>query len=146
MAPWADALYAMDRAWWRVHIDEVRRVFGGVLWSPLVGIAGVKRVNFGGPIPRNSGAGAIGLAARLGARRIVLLGYDVQLPEGRAHWHGDHPKGLGNAGSIGQWPEQFRLLARTLAGLEVVNASRSTALECFPRESLEDALEARTLQ
>lgn len=146
MAPWADALYAMDRAWWRVHLDEVRHAFRGVLWSPLAGIAGVKKVNFGGSVPPNSGAGAIGLAARLGARRIVLLGYDAQFTDGRAHWHGDHPAGLGNAGSVGQWPKQFRDLARTLIGVEVVNASRRTALECFPRVSLEDALQEEVVQ
>src|SRR5690606_10503176 len=106
MAPWADALYAMDRAWWREHIDEVRSTFHGALWAPLGGMPGVKRIRFDRQTPRNSGAGAVAMAAQFGAARIVLLGYDAQHTGGRKHWHGDHPKKLGNAGSVGKWPEQ----------------------------------------
>src|SRR5690606_36428084 len=28
-APWADVLYAMDRAWWLRYLDEVRKAFTG---------------------------------------------------------------------------------------------------------------------
>jgi len=146
MAPWADALYAMDRAWWREHIAEVRETFRGALWAPCAGLAGVKRIRFHRQTPRNSGAGAIALAAQMGAERIVLLGYDAQKTDGRAHWHGDHPKGLGNAGSVAKWPEQFRALVGSLRGAQVINASRATALTCFPRASLEDALGVGRLQ
>jgi len=146
LAPWADALYAMDRAWWREHMNEVRSVFRGALWAPFSGLAGVKRIRFDRQTPRNSGAGAIALAAQMGAERIVLLGYDAQKTDGRAHWHGDHPKGLGNAGSVAKWPEQFRSLIGSLRGAQVINASRATALTCFPRANLEEALSGRTLQ
>lgn len=140
MAPWADALYAMDRAWWREHMAEVREAFRGELWAPML-MDRVKRVRFDAPVPRNSGAGAVALAAKMGAERIVLLGYDAQKTGGRAHWHGDHPKGLGNAGTVAKWPEQFRALIGSLRGAVVINASRATALTCFPRQSLELALE-----
>lgn len=88
----------------------------------------------------NSGAGAIALAAKAGATRVVLLGYDCQVTDGKVHHHGDHPAGLGNAGSMPKWPDQFKRLAATLAGVEVVNCSRQTALRVFPRMALEDAL------
>lgn len=145
MAPWADALYAMDRAWWSEYLAEVRETFRGALWAPLGGLAGVKRIRFDRQTPRNSGAGAVALAAQEGAERIVLLGYDAQHSGGRTHWHGDHPKGLGNAGSVAKWPEQFRTLIGLLRGATVVNASRTTALACFPRASLEAALNDRSL-
>lgn len=139
LAPWADVLYAMDAAWWNAHIDEVRRTFRGRLINPWREMRGVERVRF--EHRRNSGAGAISLAAHWGARRIVLLGYDCQRTGGQAHWHGDHPKGLGNAGTIDRWPAIFARLAKSLAGrVTVINATRETALTCFERRSLSEAL------
>lgn len=94
---------------------------------------------------KNSGYQALGLAAVLGARRVVLLGYDfMTAQDGRRHWHGDHPKGLGNAppSRYPSWARSMNQLAVDLkrAGVEVINASRRTALKCFPRVDLGDAL------
>lgn len=137
-APWADVLYAMDRAWWRRYLDDVRRVFAGLLVSAHQQPGEVRQVTFGAH--ENSGAGAIALAAHAGARRVVLLGYDCQRTGGQAHWHGDHPEGLGNAGSIADWPAQFARVAARLTGVEVINCSRETGLRCWPRAALEDIL------
>lgn len=80
------------------------------------------------------------MAAKAGASRVILLGYDCQFTGGMAHHHGDHPPGLGNAGSLPKWPEQFKRLAASLDGVEVINCTRETALRFFPRMALEDAL------
>ena len=88
----------------------------------------------------NSGGGAIAMAVKAGASRVILLGYDCQKSGGKVHWHGDHPQGLGNAGSMPKWPEQFKRLAASIEGVEVINCSRDTALRAFPRMALEDAL------
>lgn len=89
----------------------------------------------------NSGAGAISLAAQGNAKRIVLLGFDCQKTGGKAHWHGDHPSNLGNAGSIPKWHVRFAEQARDLGYIEIINCSRETALTCFQRAKLEDTLE-----
>lgn len=70
------------------------------------------------------------------------MGYDCQKTGGQAHHHGDHPKTLGNAGSLNKWPPMFRHLANdmTKAGVTVINASRTTALAVFERQPLEQAL------
>lgn len=128
----------MDRDWWRAYRSEAAEAFSGALVSPLGNIQGVRTVRFGTYL--NSGAGAIALAVHLGARRVVLLGYDCQKTGGKAHWHGDHPAGLGNAGSVGKWPGQFARLAADLKGFDIVNATRQTALNCFARKPLEEAL------
>lgn len=144
-APWADVLYAMDIKWWEVHLEEARRAFAGRMVNPWRHMRGVERVKFNHC--RNSGAGAIALAAHWGARRIVMLGYDCQRTGGRSHWHGDHPAGLGNAGSLGRWPSIFQQLARSLAGrVAVINATRETALTCFERQPLSLALEGTYAQ
>lgn len=88
----------------------------------------------------NSGAGAIALAAKAAASRVILLGYDCQKTGGMVHHHGDHPEGLGNAGSMPKWPAQFANLAAAMKGVEVINCSRETALTAFPRGELESVL------
>lgn len=90
---------------------------------------------------RNSGAAAIVYAiTHLKAREVLLLGYDCSFWHGKKHWHADHPKGLGNAGTIGNWPEGFKKLAHTYPNKAIINCSRRTALTMFPRDRLENRL------
>lgn len=156
LAPWADVLYACDLAWWDQHYAEVRDGFKGELWTQTKEAAvrhGINRVEgrTGRGLCRepgvihqggNSGYQAIGLAVLQGARRVVLLGYDMQRTGGRSHWHGDHPGGLRNSSPFTSWLQKFGELAADLAadGVEVINATRETALKCFRRARLEDVL------
>jgi hypothetical protein len=142
MAPWADALYAMDTPWWNVHHQEVSRVFKG-LRVRGAGSAQSKlaaRAMFGSGC-LNSGAGALLMARHYGARLIIMLGYDCKVgADGQRHWHGGHPGGLGNAGMLSKWPEQFAKVVPQLQPSRVINATSDTALECFECMSLEKAL------
>lgn len=126
----------MDAVWWKTYGDEAKSVFKGELWAPMR-VSGVRRAVFNNG--KNSGVGAISLAEHWGASKVILLGYDCQLTDGKAHWHDDHPNGMGNAGSVAKWPRQFSELAKRLRA-DVVNASRQTALDCFPRLELSEAL------
>jgi hypothetical protein len=87
----------------------------------------------------NSGIGSIQLAIKGGAKRILLLGYDCQVTQGKTHWHGDHPKGLANARFLSTWPDKFRQFSKSVK-VEIINCSRETALDCFPRMTLAKAL------
>lgn len=135
----------MDEDWWRVYAQEVHSDFLGYKAS-VCGNSGryhVHRVMQGrAPMQTygNSGAGAVAMAALYGARRAILLGYDCAKTGGKTHWHGDHPRGLGNAGSMGNWQHQFKRLAEGMKGIEIINCSRETALGMFPRAALEDVL------
>lgn len=95
-------------------------------------------INGGG----NSGYQAISLAAMFGASRIVLLGYDMQMTDGKHHWHGKHEGGLPNGTNFVTWMSRMRKLAEDLAaaGIETINCTRKTALRHFPRAKLEDTL------
>ncbi|MHA1161659.1 hypothetical protein [Enterobacter ludwigii] len=89
----------------------------------------------------NSGQRSILFASSLGAKNIILLGFDCSISEG-SHWHGNHV-GLDNptAESVTRWRGEFASTARALAGkVNVINSSRQTALKCFRRLSLEEAL------
>ena len=140
-APWADALFAMDAKWWNVYHAEVAETFKGQPYTtstlPIDQRHRTKKLR-GVKEYRNSGAGAVSLAAHLGATRVAMLGYDCK-HNGMTHWHGSHPKGLGDAVSVARWPVKFGELARDMK-VPVVNCSRETALTCFPRGTLEDFL------
>lgn len=132
----------MDRQFWDVYGRQIRESgFRGDLVT-CQSLAGLRRIPTDGI--QNSGAGALMLAVRRGADRVVLVGYDCQYAGPRRHWHADHRRPLGNAGSMPKWADQFRAMRPHLLGVEVVNATRQTALDCFPRVSLEEALGCRT--
>lgn len=91
---------------------------------------------------RNSGYMAMHIAYSAGAGRIVLLGYDMQPdPGGRMHWFGDHPQ-ITPASVCATWRAHFPDLARQLEkkGVEVINCSPMTALECFRKAPIESVL------
>lgn len=138
----------MDEAWWKTHIAEVRRLFTGECLgyggdSAKHGVRPMKRVKGDWQPFGNSGAGAIHVAAFSGAARVLMLGYDCQHTGGKKHWHGDHPPGAaGNAAphTVAKWPAHFRKLRGAFPGVEIINCSRETALDVFPRANLEDVL------
>lgn len=156
LAPWADAHYSSDGDWWALHWDAIAEQCKGQLWTgdPKFSRPGINQcpydkrgrglsarvgtINWGG----NSGYCAIGLAHQFGAARIVLLGYDQQDLSGHGHWHGQHPESIRKAFNFRMWHERFAELAADARrlGIDIVNCSRETALECFDRKALEDVL------
>ncbi len=90
----------------------------------------------------NSGYQAIELATKLGAKRVVLLGYDMRADGGRSHWH-DEPRqrDFADVAARSMLPHFASLVEPLKAlGVEVVNATPGSAITCFPKASLEDAL------
>lgn len=90
---------------------------------------------------RNSGYQALQMAVWLGAKRIFLLGYDMKEQDGRAHWHAEHP--IPTPGNIyGSMLECFNGIAPELKnrGIEVINCSPDSALKCFPKMPIAEAL------
>lgn len=166
LAPWADWLYACDGCWWAgcptgsdvPHHELSRRTFAGERWTrdreaadefglrwirsePLPGLSRDLAVIHEGS---NSGYQAINLAFHLGARRIVLLGYDMGAT-GNTHWFGEHPDEIASssgARDFGEFLTAFPALAADLKaeGVDVVNCTTTTALAAFRRARLEDTL------
>jgi len=93
---------------------------------------------------KNGGFQALNLAYLLGYGRIILLGYDMQGTSGSLHWHEDHAfQGAKNPkeGTFKEWRRIFNKMAsEILSVVEVLNATRQTALECFPKIKLEEVL------
>lgn len=153
LAPWADVLYAADGKWWRWHHGAPD--FHGLKFSvskTAQNWTGVTVLNQGSEsglstdpttlaLGHNSGYQAINLAVLFGSTRILLLGYDMARgPKGQHHWHKEHPHQ-----TYDNYQFYARLFAKMVAplrmlGVEVINCSRQTALTCFPRQSLAEAL------
>jgi len=147
-------LYACDRKWW--DTNEGAPDFQGLKVSlEDTAYDDVRRVNNTGTrgfdstpgcvrTGKNSGYQAVHLAAGCGAKKIVLLGFDMQPTSGEKHWHGSHPSGLSDPvdSTFARWRGYFDGLATALRerGVEVLNATPTTALTCFPHVSLEDTL------
>lgn len=168
LAPRAAALYAADRKWWEQrdkptglrYLDLIRRSgFGGGLWTCDEGAArelelwlvrieraeglGTKEgiIRTGGQVG-NSGAQAINLAYLWGARRLLLVGFDMCKRGGLVHWFGDHPKELQNAPSLDSFVKGMGRMAADLhaAGVEVVNCCSWSALPYWPKRELATVL------
>jgi hypothetical protein len=130
LAPWAEVLVSSDRGWWRLHKPEFEgRKLSGV---PVDGIEQAP----GHVSGSNSGLIAIKVAVSMGAKRILLLGFDM----GGSHFFGPHPAPLRNTTA-----ERFEVFKRQFReyqpkGVEIINCTPGSALECYPKMDLEQAL------
>ena len=131
----------MDQSWWKMYADDVQRIFKGERFSNNVQDVRY-RVKQMPDIDgfANSGAALIAMLIKNKVNRVILLGYDCQKTDGKAHWHGDHPKGLGNAKGMDKWHDRFAKLIKLEGETKIINASRATALDMFERMDLENAL------
>lgn len=97
----------------------------------------------------NSGAAAISVAAWAGAKRIILLGFDMKLsPTKTQHWH--------NLYGRGEIKEDKKLMALPFArhlrgfdqiakdarkmGIEILNCSPESTITQFPKYSLKELM------
>jgi hypothetical protein len=163
LVPWADALYACDMGFWLQYRDAYRtfaglklsqseeacRTFPGILRLVLATTA--KGAHVHAPVRepvgtiasgRNSGFQALNWVAQLDPRRIVLVGFDMR---GR-HWHPDHGGTLRNPrrDMMAKWARAFDDAAPVYRewGIEILNASRSSAIRAFPAVNLDELLDA----
>lgn len=171
LAPWADILYFCDDKWWEWHHKhllgwkgQIVRLQGGKHDFNDPRIKVMKNDNNDGRSHgglaeqrdslrpgKNSGYQAIHLAVHLGAKRIVLLGYDMHSPMvggfPKTHWFGDHPGCTAPDVFEQLMLPYFQSLVKPLAArdVEVINATPGSKLRCFPMKPLEEALPAREM-
>lgn len=89
----------------------------------------------------SSGHGAACLAAAMGAKRVVLIGFEGQAVNGRTHGHDDYYQHDTSAFRDRYLPAWAGLApAFERAGVEVINATPGCAITAFPFASFDDAL------
>ena len=148
LVPHADILYACDLAWWDCHKGVPE--FAGERWSthddgtnskakcrwPLHLVRGEHKPGFSTDpealhYGSNSGFQAVNLAILKGATKVVLVGFDMRLVEGKSHFFGDHPAELRNRTDYSPFVQPFRVAARDCP-VPIFNATPGSALDCFP--------------
>lgn len=158
LAPWADVRFAHHAADWcrpedaailegfrglRFAIEERAARYGADVLS-MSGPDGLELENRAAVRHgKCSGYQTINVAVHLGARRIVLVGYDCKRSAaGALHWY--ECRGTAGASDFAIWSRHYATLPPVLKaiGVDVLNASRDTAITAFPRISLENALDA----
>ncbi len=187
IAPWADVHYFHDAKWWDDQVMYNRRSIDGTadfadmvrkgFWvngakdesfrdHSRIHTLKVRQSNCRGLEKNpsalahgaNSGYQAINLAYHFGAKRIMLLGYDMHV-NGRSHWHDEarpqwrnerYPEihflphfdgsveGLVDGKVVTVKPSLVDALKAE--GVDVVNCTPGSALKCWPYLPLDEAL------
>lgn len=97
---------------------------------------------------KSSGGAAIDVAVHMGARKIVLLGYDMRAVNGQMNWYGEAFKDRDNAGltfmkakkeMLASFLLPYPKIARDAQsrGIEIINATKDSAITSFPYVPLE---------
>lgn len=136
LAPWADALVSTDAAWWKAHPDAL--AFSGPKWAAAPEfrkIEGVERFP-GAESGSNSGLLACRVAVNMGAKKILLLGFDMK----GAHFFGPHQAPLKNT-----TPARFDVFKKQFErykprGVEIINCTPGSALRAYPMGDLHACL------
>ena len=128
MSKWSSMPLAKDQYGWNL----IRSANG-------VGLGPPGMIHSGG----NSGYGAIGLAVVFGAKKIVLLGMDMQRGEnGERHVHEDHPRQMVQAQPFDQWLFRFEALAKESINIQMISTSEIKVSVVIEEKYLELAVRA----
>lgn len=144
-------IYAADYRWWAKYHERVKSESSAELYTasakasdefglnrvfllPGVGYSNRKGYAHTGSL---SGFQAIQIAGWEKPSKIILLGYDMQHTGGKTHFHGDHEDlTWPNCPNLDRQIGGFSKLAEQ-SPIEIINCTRETALECFPRMELD---------
>jgi hypothetical protein len=169
LVPWADVVYGCDSAWWRHKKGLVEFKGLKVSWAPraVEKYPDIRKVDIETsqdriyPVEKrsyrmvfdkpgtlgnggNSGYQALNLAVQFGAKKILLIGFDMHDRSG-VHWYGrNHWEKAGNPDKdcFVRWLKAFEVAARDLEdlGVHVINTSPISTLTCFRRGTIKGAL------
>lgn len=136
VANWAGEIITLSRAAKREMPDRVKRVRGE--WTKGFPPLGSPVIRQG----RSSGHTAVSLAVALGSARIVLLGFDMRMVEGREHHHAEYtgPRDLDIyqrefVPAFAGWNADAEQ-----AGVRILNCTPGSAVTEFPFADLADVI------
>lgn len=150
----ADIVYAGDSRWWDRHaglshypglkIAIQRTKFGDVRSLENTGIAGYDPEEGCIRSGSNSGYQAVHLAAKMRARRILLLGFDYSGDKRkgtgtRDHWFGRHAGNMDVNSDTVNLRQLFRGLTDEIVdlGIEIINCSPKSTIQWLPSSTIE---------
>jgi len=160
-----DEFYACDTSWWDYHIahdhegrnvlTQKARIWGNttaelslqahdiniVEGSSARGFSDNPRVIHWGS---NSGYQLLNLVWLMGVKRILLVGYNMQVPnklgEKAHHFFGPHPKPMSQAGSYQGFVRNYQTIQLDIRKC-IINCTPDSALDCFHEADLQTELD-----
>lgn len=169
LGDWVDMVFFGDSGFYLTHKIQLAQ-FPGLKVSCHAGLSGEKWVKFlsrDGKKPKgisssptmvswnqNSGAASISIAAWAGAKRIILLGFDMKLSgENRQHFHNVYGRGVidtKDQRKIRRLPFNRHLMgfpaiasdAKGL-GIEILNACPDSAIDCLRKVTVKDIIDGK---
>lgn len=162
ICPFLNVLHAADHTWWENYADEVpEHIDWFSTWdaSSKPSFKIDSRINYLSGIPGHGfakntnelvlgghgGHHAIQIAMHYGCREILLLGLDMCRLDGKAHWFGDYPVAEMNRRIRydSYQPQMTAGASQAIKrGVRIINCSLRSAVSCFPKMTLDDALKA----
>jgi len=154
MGDFVDFCYFTDQDWYRWHEDGLKEFKGAVVTdcvelrhlNHLNVLKRDRRVGFAHRSDTirwnfSSGGAAINLAYLLGAKRIVLLGYDMRVIDGEKNYHNDHQEDS-NKNPYDRFLRAFPYIKADAdkAGVEILNATPDSAIKQFDFVDLEEVI------
>jgi hypothetical protein len=152
LAPWADVLYGCDKKWWKWHpaalefqgikVTMMEPVHESIYQIRNGGTPGLCLKPDGLATGRNGGYQAINLAYHLGAKIVILIGYDMKPGlKGEVHWHEEHPTATPKS-ILPRWVKHYSSIVEPLKeqGVRVINCTPGSALKCFEQMDLDVAV------
>lgn len=161
LCPWADAVYGCDEPWWRSrrglpeyeglklsYADKACSRYHGIKKIEITGkqndrilLQDPGVIGSGG----NSGFQALNIVIQFGVSGIILVGFDMDGKSKNPHWYGRNTASNmsnPNENNFRRWRAAFSNNAGQLAelGIDIVNASTISALNCFRRAPISEAL------
>ena len=152
---WIDVVWFSDCRWYDWNFPELMNFKGFIMGCPPCScdhmrVLKVKRGNYSGLSDdpsrvfwnKNSGSSAINLATLLGAKRVVLLGFDMQVLNGKNNWHQHHkfiPRTNVYKDLFLPCFDKIAADAKEL-GVEILNATVGSAISAFPMVNLREVL------
>ncbi len=152
--PFAQVLYWSDTRFFEWHEKEIEQFKGikitcrpqpkrnDIINLLNTGKNGLETMSYGIRDGGNSGYAAINLAYHLGAKTIILLGFDMYTNGKETHWHDGYNSTANTEVMSKLMIPNFDTLVSPLEKrkVKVYNTSLNSKLECFPKITIEAAL------
>lgn len=137
VAPWAAALASTDAAWWLANHEALE--FDGPKFGAMPSFRAVPGVEIM-PVDTGTNSGLLGLmvAVKLGAKRVLLCGFNMSHPG--EHFFGRHQLPLKSTTAARQEVFKRQFANYRPRGVEIINCTPNSALDAYPRGDLEDCL------
>jgi len=158
--PNALAAHFADKTWWGWNKDKFLKQFNGPIttcqpWKKNDEFRNSRIITFingdkkGGITTEknklngcNAGHHAINLAVHLGFKKIVLIGFDMNMKDPKTHWHNEHLRPTNKDNWVGTMIPAMKQIVpyQEQLGFKVYNINPDSAIRCFTFAKLEDFL------